>query len=377
MIVTEHHAKSLLARCGLTTPQGRVACTAAEAATAARDLGGAVVVKALIPVGGRGKAGGVLPAVSPAAAEAAAGTLLGRELLGHTVREVLVEQAVRAEQEIYAGVVVNAASGSIDLVVSLAGGVEIEVAAQAGRGRVLSLAVEPGTALPLHRVRGWLEAQPLQGIDATLLAATLVRLFQAAADLDAVLLEVNPLALAGGALIALDCKLEVDDNALFRQPEVMALYRAALGARERRARELGVSFVPLQGDIGLISSGAGLGMATLDLLQQAGLRPADFLDTGGGISEQLVKGAVELIMEPPEVRGALINLYGGINRMLEAAKGIAAARETVGARRPLVVKVLGNQQEEAWAMLEQLPNVHVIRVTQTEVAVARLAELVG
>jgi succinyl-CoA synthetase beta subunit len=138
-----------------------------------------------------------------------------------------------------------------------------------------------------------------------------------------------------------------------------------------------VSYVPLEGDIAVITSGAGLGMCTLDLLKQQGLAPANFLDTGGGISEALLKGALELIMEPPQVRGAIINLYGGINRMLEAAKGIVAALQTISGKRPLVVKILGNQQEEAWAMLEKVPNVHIIRVVQTEDAVRKLAELVG
>jgi succinyl-CoA synthetase beta subunit len=192
------------------------------------------------------------------------------------------------------------------------------------------------------------------------------------------LLEINPLALVdSGSMVALDCKLEVDDNGLARQPELSQLYRTGLSSRELRARELGVSFVPLDGDIGVMTSGAGLGMATLDLLKRAGLSPADFLDTGGGISEELVKGSLELIMEPAEVKGAIINLYGGINRMLEAAKGIGAALENIEGDRPIVVKILGNQQEEAWAMLEPEPNVHVIRVIQTEVAVARLADLVG
>ena len=182
--------------------------------------------------------------------------------------------------------------------------------------------------------------------------------------------------LADGTLALLDCKLEIDDNGLARQPELAEVYRQSLSSRELRARELGVSYVPLEGDIGVITSGAGLGMCTLDLLKQKGLAPANFLDTGGGISESLVKGALELIMEPPRVRGAIINLYGGINRMLEASKGIVAALQTIPGKRPLVVKILGNQQEEAWAMLATVPNVHVIRVVQTEDAVSKLADLV-
>ena len=201
---------------------------------------------------------------------------------------------------------------------------------------------------------------------------------RAAADLDSILLEVNPLAvLSNGRLAVLDCKLEVDDNSLNRQPKMMALYLAGLSEREKWARSLGVSYVPLDGDIAVIASGAGLGMATLDMLKRRDLQPANFLDTGGGISANQVKGALELVMGQPHVRGAIINLYGGINRMLEAAKGIMAAKENLAGNRPIVVKILGNQQEEAWAMLESEPDIHLICVAQTEAAVDKLASLLG
>jgi succinyl-CoA synthetase beta subunit len=279
-------------------------------------------------------------------------------------------------QEIYGGVVANTATGQIDLIVSFAGGVEIESAAQHDHSSVLHLAVEPGDLLPVQRVRRWLGNISPNSIPPAELAHALVTLYRAAADLDALLLEVNPLAVvAGGRLVALDCKLEIDDNGLARQPELAELYRASLSARERRAQALGVAYVQLDGNIGVITSGAGLGMATLDLLRQAGLAPANFLDTGGGISEPLVQGALELVLEPLEVRGVIINLYGGINRMLEAARGIVVALKNIRDNRPVVVKILGNQQEEAWGMLEPEPNVHVIRGVQTEAAVARLAEL--
>jgi succinyl-CoA synthetase beta subunit len=229
----------------------------------------------------------------------------------------------------------------------------------------------------VYRVRQWFRQTRVEGVNLEALATVLVALYRAAADLDAVLLEINPLAvLTDGSLVLLDCKLEIDDNGLPRQPGLAEVYRKSLSSRELRARDLGVSYVPLDGDIGVITSGAGLGMCTLDLLKQQGLNPANFLDTGGGISAPLVQGALELIMEPPQVRGAIINLYGGINRMLEASRGIVAALQTIPGSRPLVVKILGNQQEEAWTMLETVPNVHVIRVVQTEDAVSRLAELV-
>jgi succinyl-CoA synthetase beta subunit len=308
----------------------------------------------------------------------AAQSLLGHDLLGHRVARVLVEKAVPVAREIYAGVVTNSAADRVDVVVSFAGGVEIEQAAQSDSRAVWQLGVEPGDVLPLHRVRNWLRQAKAEGVDLDALAWVLVALYRAAADLDAMLLEINPLAiLADGTLVLLDCKLEIDDNGLARQPQLAEVYRQSLSPREVRARELGVSYVPLEGDIGVITSGAGLGMCTLDLLKQRGLAAANFLDTGGGISEALVKGALELIMEPPQVRGAIINLYGGINRMLEASKGIVAALQSIPGNRPLVVKILGNQQEEAWAMLEAVPNVCVIRVVQTEAAVSKLVELVG
>ncbi len=379
MIVSEDLAKSLLAGYGLPVPPGHAAPTPEAAADIAQKLGGqAFVVKALIPAGGRGKAGGVRVCASVGAVTEAALALLGSDLLGHRVARVLVEKAMPIMREIYAGVVANTATDRLDLVVSFAGGMEIEQAAQGDGQAVWQLGIEPGDVLPVCRVRGWLRQAKVPAVSVEALAHVLVTLYRAAVDLDATLLEINPLAvLTDGTLALLDCKLEIDDNGLARQPALAEIYRQSLTPREQRARELGVSYVPLEGDIGVITSGAGLGMCTLDLLKQRGLVAANFLDTGGGISEALVKGALELILEPPQVRGAIVNLYGGINRMLEASKGIVAALQTIPGSRPLVVKILGNQQEEAWAMLEAVPNVHVVRVVQTEAAVAKLAELVG
>jgi succinyl-CoA synthetase beta subunit len=379
MIVSEDLAKRLLGSYRLPVPPGEAAQTPEAATAIAQKLGGlSFVVKALIPAGGRGKAGGVKICSSVKAVTEAAQTLLGHDLLGYRVGRVLVEKAMPIAREVYAGVVANSATDRIDLVVSFAGGMEIEHAAQANNQAIWQLPVEPGDVLPVYRVRQWLRQTRAEDGILDALSNVLVALYRAAADLDAILLEINPLAvLTDGTLALLDCKLEIDDNGLARQPELAEVYRQSLSSRELRARDLGVSYVPLEGDIGVITSGAGLGMCTLDLLKQQGLTPANFLDTGGGISEALVQGALELIMEPPQVRGAIINLYGGINRMLEASKGIVAALRTIPGKRPLVVKILGNQQEEAWAMLEKVPNVHVIRVVQTEDAVAKLAELVG
>ena len=378
MIVPENIAKGWLAKYGLAIPRGAVAHSLEEAVKIAQELNSSGVVKALIPTGGRGKAGGVVVCHSLEQVRQAAADLLGAELLGHKVTSLLVEELIPIAQEIYAGVVANTATDQIDLILSLAGGVEIENTAHQDKKSIFHLEIPPGDVLPNHRVRAWLRQGGIEAGFASMLADVLVALYRAAADLDALMLEVNPLAVdTNGKIILLDCKLEVDDNGLARQPALMELYLDSLTDREHRARRLGVSYVPLDGDIAVITSGAGLGMATLDLLQQRGLAPANFLDTGGGISEEMVRGALELIMEPPQVRGAIINLYGGINRMLEAAKGIQAALRNISGSRPVVVKILGNQQEEAWALLGAEPDVHVIRVVQTETAVDRLADLLN
>ncbi len=380
MIIPEYEAKGFLKGYGLYIPPGETAAIPEEAREIAARFEGRVVVKALIPSGGRGKAGGVKLCETTQDVFDAAALLLGKPLLGHTVERVLIEAAQKILIEIYTGVIVNASTGWIDLVVSLTGGMDIEQIAMNESSAILRLETEPGGLLPVYRVRGWLSS--LKNIPAHLningLAPVLTALYRAAADLDAILLEVNPLAvLSDGRLAVLDCKLEVDDNGLSRQPEMMSLYLAGLSEREKQARALGVSYVPLEGDIAVITSGAGLGMATLDMLKRRNLQPANFLDTGGGISADQVKGALELVMDQPHVRGAIINLYGGINRMLEAAKGILAAKENLSGNRPIVVKILGNQQEEAWAMLASVPDVYTIRGVQTEAAVDKLASLLG
>lgn len=378
MIVIENNAKKFLAQYGLKIPKGKTACTFQDVLDFAQELDNSCVIKALIPIGGRGKAGGIKVCSTLEEVKNASQELLGSELLGHHISEVLVEEKIPISREIYAGIVANTTTDMIDVIVSFAGGVEIENTAQNDQSVILKLSVEPGDVLPVYRVRQWLKQVGEQSFDIDGLARVLVQLYRAAIDLDAILLEINPLVLTKDRDFALlDCKLEVDDNAIARQPQMVELYRASLSDRELRAKDMGVSYVPLDGDIAVITSGAGLGMATLDLLKQKGLSPANFLDTGGGISEKLVKNALEMIMEPPNVKGAIINLYGGINRMVEAAKGIIAAQENIFGNRPIVVKILGNQQEESWAMLETQPNIHVIKVVQTETAVAKLVELVG
>lgn len=378
MIVIENKAKEFLAPYGLQIPRGKTAFTLQEGLDIAQTMNYACVVKALIPTGGRGKAGGVKVCNTKEQVQKACVELLGCELLGHRVSSVLVEEKCIFTRELYAGIVANTATDMIDMIISFTGGVEIENTAQKDQSAILKLSVEPGDVLPLYRVRQWLQQAGDQKMDINALARVLVQLYRVSIDMDAILLEINPLVVTmDGSLAILDCKLEVDDNAISRQPQLVEIYRASLSERELRAKDMGVSYVPLDGDIAVITSGAGLGMATLDLLKRSGLAPANFLDTGGGISAQLVQGALEMIMEPPQVRGAIVNLYGGINRMVEAAKGIIEALKNIPSNRPIVVKIIGNQQEEAWQMLKTQPNVFVIQAVQTECAVAKLTEMVG
>lgn len=378
MIIKEHSAKEMLRPYGLLLPRGWSASEPDRVAEIVREIGGPVVIKALIPAGGRGKAGGVRICPTVQEAVRAAEALLGTELLGCRVDLVLVEPAQEIVRETYTGVVANTAAGCFDLIFSPAGGVEVESLAQGEAAIVHRLSVSPFEALPIYRVRGWLEKAGVKGFDLTALAHILVGLHRAAVDLDAVLLEINPLAvLADGRFCLLDCKLDVDDSALYRHPELKSIYLAGLGPDEARAREIGVSFVPLEGEVGLIASGAGLGMASIDMLDAAGLKPANFLDTGGGISPAMLDQALQLVLAPAKVKGALVNLYGGINRMLDAALGIEAACRAMANSKPVVVKIRGNQQEEAWEVLEPIPQVEVVRSIRTEDAAALLKERLG
>ena len=378
MIISEFSAKEHLRSYGLPIPKGFEAQTPAEAEDSAKQMGGAAVVKALIPAGGRGKAGGVKVCPSPETVRSYAASLLGSELLGHRVEKVLLEPAQDIKQETYAGISANTAEGCFDLIFSPKGGVEVESLAQGEKAAVHRLAAEPFEVLPVYRVRGWLQKCGIDPEQAAGLAQILTSLHRAAADLDAVLLEINPLAiLADGSFCVLDCKLEIDDSALYRHPELIQDYKSSLNPHEARAHELGVSYVPLTGEVGLITSGAGLGMASIDMLSAAGMRPANFLDTGGGISSDMMEEALTIVLDPPEVKGALVNLYGGINRMLDAAVGIEAACGNMRDKKPVVVKIRGNQQEEAWEVLEKIPQVEVVKGIRTEDAVALLKEKLG
>lgn len=372
MIIQEDLAKQCLRKYGVLIPEGSTANTIDQVRDIAETLDDKVVVKAIVPIGGRGKAGGVKVCRSRQEIEDAAEKMIGSSLLGHQVDTLLVEEALTINKELYAAVHLDYLTGMTNILFSRKGGVDVESNSE----HIHVLSYETGADLPVHRIKLFLKRIGLDGLDSDRLSLLLATICRIATDVDAILLEINPLAvLANDKLAALDCKLEIDDNALSRHPLFLEKHREELPEREARAAQLGVSYVPLEGRIGVITSGAGLGMATMDMLNQRGLAPANFLDTGGGISEFMLQHALQLVLEPDGVVGCIINLYGGINRMKEAANGIAKAIEETGEKRHIVAKILGNQQEEAWDILSKIPNVHVIRVFQTETAVDKLEEL--
>jgi len=360
MRIHEYQAKRLLAGFGVPVPRGQAVTTAAEARAVAEEIGGAVVVKAQIHAGGRAKAGGILRADSPALAAAAATRLLGRPLAtaqtgpaGCIVRRVLVEEALPVARELYLAVTLDREAARIALIVSARGGIDIELVAVAGPDLVLRQTIDPVAGFQPEqagraaRALGLAEAARAQALK---ILPGLVRAFEAT---DASLIELNPLVLtAGGGLVAADAKMEFDDNGLFRQPGIRALADPEdLSPEEAEAARAGLSFIRLDGDVGCMVNGAGLAMATMDLIAIAGGRPANFLDVGGGVSEDAVARAFALLTAEPGVRSALVNIFGGIVRCDLVARGIVRAAREHGVRIPVVTRLEGTNAEQGRQIL--------------------------
>jgi succinyl-CoA synthetase beta subunit len=372
MRLHEYEGKKLFRRYAIGTPPGATACSKEEAEEIARSIGKPVVVKAQILAGGSGKAGGILLAESPQEAGLAAGSLLGTTIKDHPVMTVLVEERLRIETEIYVGITVNGATGSPLVMICPEGGIEIEETALRFPDRLATLSLDIFQRPTSDETQKLVNDIGFKGAAAVKVAACLDNLFRLFLEYDALIAEINPLVItAEGSAVAADAVLEIDDSALSRHPEFKASELERISdplAREGRA--IGVSYVGLGGDIGLICSGAGLGMATIDCISRWG-RPANFLETGGGITADLMAQAMRLVLKKPGLRGLLINLYGGINPIHEGAQGVARVIQEEGLTIPIVAKALGNFQEETWKILEQA-GVTVIKTIDTEGAVEEL-----
>ena len=361
MNLHEYQAKDLFRSYGIPVPPGRIAASPEEAAEVARSLGGAVwVVKAQVHAGGRGKAGGVKLARDLDAVRAAAGGMLGKRLVtaqtgpeGLPVERVYVESGSDIAREIYLSLTLNRERGRIALIASAAGGMEIEEVAREAPERILTAVVHPAEGLAAHQAR---ELGFALRLGAPLIAAfqsLALALYRLYMDKDLSLVEVNPLIVTrGGALLALDAKINVDGSALFRHPELAELRDPSQeDPMERRAAEHDLNYVSLDGNIACMVNGAGLAMATMDLIKLHGGEPANFLDVGGGATSERVAAAFELILSNSRVRAVLVNIFGGIVRCDLIAEGIINAVKKVGVRVPVVARLEGTNASEARALL--------------------------
>jgi succinyl-CoA synthetase beta subunit len=354
MKLLEYQAKEVLASLGIPIPPGRVARTPEEAAQACAELG-PVAVKAQVPVGGRGKAGGIKLAQTPEEARAAADQIIGMDIKGFRVPLVYCEAALEIERELYVGFTVDRDARANILMLSAQGGMEIEQVAEEAPQAIARLHPNPWRG-PLDFELNQLAWDAGLGEHVRALVPLVKKLYRAIPDYDALTAEINPLVVTRqGELVAGDAKLETDENAAFRQRELEERYGEVVeGDRyEKEARKRNLTYVSLDGEVGIIGNGAGLCMGTLDLVQRAGGAAANFCDIGGGAKAEVVENALAVILMNPKVRGVLINVFGGITRGDEVARGLVQARDSLGMTLPLVVRLSGTNEEEGRAILKE------------------------
>ena len=361
MNLHEYQAKDVFRSFGIPVPAGRVAGSPEEAVAVAQSLGGPVwVVKAQVHAGGRGKAGGVKVVRDLEAVRAAAAGMLGRRLVtaqtgaeGLPIDKVYVESGSQIAREVYLSLTLNRDKGRIALIASVAGGMDIEEVAAHTPEKIVSVSVHPAAGLQPYQCRKLAFALGFTGPQIAAFQKIAVALYQLYVERDASLVEINPLIVTeAGELMALDAKINIDDNALFRQPELAAIRDAAQeDPMERRAAEHDLNYVSLDGNIACMVNGAGLAMATMDLIKLHGGKPANFLDVGGGATSERVTAAFELILSNPNVQAILVNIFGGIVRCDLIAEGVINAVKHVGVKVPVVVRLEGTNAPQAREML--------------------------
>jgi succinyl-CoA synthetase beta subunit len=363
--IHEYQAKEILRRYGVVTPRGQVTDDPQSARRICESFGGRCVVKAQIHAGGRGKGGGVKLAASPEEAEALAGRILGMHLVtpqtgpeGQVVRKVLIEEAVDIASELYVSVTLDRQHECLTLMASRAGGMDIEQVAARDPQAILRVQVDPLLGLLPFQARRVAAGLGLAGDTARKCGKLLSALVKTYVDTDASLVEINPLLITGGGdVVALDAKMNFDDNALFRHPDVKEMRDLAEEApAEVEASKFGLNFIKLDGTIGCMVNGAGLAMATMDIIKLYGGEPANFLDVGGSASQEAVKGAFQILVSDPGVRAVLVNIFGGIARTDRIAKGVVGAIEELGdVTLPVVVRLEGTNVEQGRQILKEAP----------------------
>jgi succinyl-CoA synthetase beta subunit len=383
----EYQGRELFARHGLPVLDGGVAATPEEARAIAERLGGRVVVKAQVKVGGRGKAGGVKLADGVEEAEARARDILGMDIKGHTVHKVMVTTTADIEDEYYFSYLLDRANRTFLCIASTAGGMEIEQVAQETPEKVVKEPIDASAGVDEAKARDIVTRAGFPADVADQVVAIAVKLWQTFVAEDATLVEVNPLAkVTEGRVLLLDAKVTFDDNATFRHPDHEAWAdRSAVDPLEQRANERDLNYVKLDGEVGIIGNGAGLVMSTLDVVAYAGeeyggVRPANFLDIGGGASAEVMANGLEIVLSDPSVKSVFVNVFGGITACDAVANGILQAFALLGERgeavdKPLVVRLDGNNADEGRRILDGANNALVERVDTMDGAAARAAEL--
>ena len=355
MNLHEYQSKRIFAKAGIPIPRGEVASTPTEARDIAVRLGGPVVVKSQVLVGGRGKAGGIKLATTPNEAEARATDILGMNIKGLTVKKVLVDEAADIQQEIYLGAVLDRARRRVVIMASSEGGVEIEQVAATSPEKIITVAVHPFLGLREYQARILADGIGLPKEHLRAFTAIAQSLYRAYIDADASLAEINPLVITGeGKLLAVDGKIAVDDSALFRHPDIADMRDPdEEDPSEIEARRFGLNYINLDGEIGCMVNGAGLAMATMDIVKLYGGEPANFLDVGGGAQSDKVAAALRIILADDRVKAVLINIFGGITRCDEVARGVLSAIDTLQVKVPFVVRLVGTNEEEGRRILAE------------------------
>ena len=361
MKIHEYQAKKILRQYQVAVPSGSVATTANQAEHVATELGGKVVVKAQIHAGGRGRGGGVKLAASPAEARQAASEILGMQIVTHQtgpegqkVKQVLVERASDIEREFYLGITLDRAQSKPVVMASREGGVEIEEVAAATPEKIIKETVDPAVGLQAFQATRLAFGLGFEGKQVRQAAGFILSLYRAYVDADCSLVEINPLvATADGQLLALDAKIDLDDNALFRHPDLAKMHDPDEEEElEIEASKYDLNYIKLDGNIGCMVNGAGLAMATMDIIKLSGAEPANFLDVGGGASAETVENGFRILLSDPNVKAILINIFGGIVRCDRVAAGVIEARKNIEVNVPIVVRLAGTNADVAAEMLE-------------------------
>lgn len=355
MKLHEYQAKRIFARYGVPIPAGEVANTAGQAREIAQRLGKPAVIKSQVLVGGRGKAGGIKVAKTPDEAETLADQILGMEIKGLKVKRVLVDEAADIQDEIYLGMIVDRERRRVAMMASSEGGVDIEEVAATHPDAIKTIYIDPFLGIKPYQAIAVASALGIPTDQTRAFTKIATGLYRAFIESDADLAEINPLAVTGGGqLLAVDGKMVLDDNALFRHPDLEEMRDLAEEApAETEARINGLSYVKLDGEIGCMVNGAGLAMATMDIVKHFGGSPANFLDIGGGAKSDKVAAALRIILSDPNVKAVLFNIFGGITRCDEVARGILVALEEVKPAVPMVARLVGTNEAEGRAILAE------------------------